>query len=481
MRKTRFHSILALLLVLCMLFTSCNWFKGDEEAHEDCEHTNTVVENSKESTCLEKGYSGDEVCADCKKVITPGEELPLSTTHSYGEGEVTKAASCIEAGIISYTCTVCGEAKLQPIEQLPHSDEYHDLLDGNHQHVCGSCTMDENEEHTPTDSGKYFPATCLNPAYTEYTCALCNGVYIVYSDDDLALGSHELTSWSTENASCTSEGRRVRICNRQGCDHVDEIVIPISDVHFYKFSEYITVPSCSEDGLAEYKCDCGATTEKTVAKNGVHNYKAADTDANGFLVKECSDCGHTVSSYDASAQVSAVIKASAISKDKALEMAMKEAAIEFPTDVVSQIAAGSDVAISADVLDSSAKNDAMSKVEDEEQKAALENAPIYDFTVKVDNEIFSDNFAEPVLITVKYDRGENDAEGIVIYYLAENGEIEAITDVVYNELTGEVSFYVNHFSYYAVAYSETPEMSCRRGNHEFKETGEVVEATCYRF
>ena len=481
MRKNRLNAIIALLLIFCMMLSSCSLFDfSDEEANADCLHENTVIENQKEATCLAKGYTGDTVCTECDKVITPGEEIAIGN-HVYDDGTITKEPTCIEGGISTHECVICGTTKIEHVDTVAHSDEYHDLQDGKHQHTCLVCTMDENEEHTPVDEGKFVAATCLEAAYTEHTCSLCGGVYKLYSESELALGDHIFTDWTTEDPSCTAAGQRTRTCTREGCGHVDVIAIPISDVHFYKFSKYITAPNCQNDGVAEYKCDsCGDTMEKVIAKNGLHVYGPATATTTGFLTKSCTVCGYEVASYNASNSLSAAITTDIIDKDKALEMNMKEAAIQFPSDVVSQITNGANLEISAGVLDSATKENVLNSVTDEE-KALLENATIYDFTVKVDNEIFTSNFSQKVTVTVKYEIGDDDPEGIVIYYIAENGEIQEITDVVYNEETEEITFMVEHFSHYAKATEETQAMRCRRGNHEYVKTSETVSATCYQF
>ena len=51
--------------------------------------------------------------------------------HVYGEGEVTTAATCTTAGIMTYTCTSCGESKTEEIAATGHN--FGD--DG----VCGTC------------------------------------------------------------------------------------------------------------------------------------------------------------------------------------------------------------------------------------------------------------------------------------------------------------------------------------------------------
>lgn len=60
---------------------------GTETVDISEEHKHTVVvQNQKEATCTETGYSGDEVCSVCGYMITQGDTLPI-TDHSFENGK----------------------------------------------------------------------------------------------------------------------------------------------------------------------------------------------------------------------------------------------------------------------------------------------------------------------------------------------------------------------------------------------------------
>lgn len=483
MKKIQLKAIVALLLVFAMLLPSCAP-KGTEPQETQpaaCTHTNTSLQGAKAATCVEEGYTGNTVCNDCTAIVKTGTAIP-KTAHTYDSGKVTKNPTCIDTGLTTFTCTGCGTTVTSPIATVSHSDTYHDAQDGTHFHTCKTCPLNENTAHRPTDNGTFFAATCTEPAYTEYTCADCKGVYKVY-DESLAALNHLFGDWELiADSTCQSTGEKVQVCQREGCGEKNVVTIPVSTTHNYSFSHYESTPNCTNSGLAVYTCDdCGIPQTKELAKNGVHSYEALENTGDGWVRKQCVHCGDVTASFDASTLVEAKVSVDAINTDTALEMNMQSAAIQFPQDVVGQIASGSNLSVSADVLDESAKENAISNITDEAEKEALLNAPIYDFTVKVDDAIFSDNFSTKVAITISYDNGDGDEEGIVIYYLAENGEIEKITDVTYNAETKEVTFFVEHFSFYAVAYKETQAMRCKRGNHSYESTGVTVAATCYSF
>ena len=496
MKRTRFHKIVSLILVLCMLLSFCsvlssckkNKNKGNDNGSNDgnhnhaCTHESTTIYNQKDATCYAEGYTGDTVCTSCTAVVATGSVIPM-TDHTYDSGKTTKNATCIEQGIKTITCTGCGITKISSIPTVPHKDEYHDDGAGQHNHTCTVCALSEKSEHTPTNSGVTYDATCTEGAYTLYTCADCESTYKVYDTTKPALDHAFPDEWTTVESTCMTEGTMTKVCTREDCNEAHTLTIPVAPSCTMVFIGYENgAPTCSEGAIANYACkDCGTVENKDVAATGIHNYVELENTGDGFVRKECSVCHDLISSFDASTLTAANVSTENIKKDEALEMNMKEAAIQFPSTVVSEITSGNDLAVSAGFADETKKSEAVNKITDTDKQALLQNAPVYDFTVSVDNQPFTENFATEVAITIPYDNGDNDAEGIVIYYIAKNGEIEAITNVVYNAEKKEVSFFVKHFSFYAVAYEETQEMKCKRGNHNYVETGIVVTATCYQF
>ncbi len=68
--------------------------------------------------------------------------------HTWDEGKVTKAATCTEAGVKTYTCTVCKETKTEAIAALGH-------------------TWDDGKVTTEP--------TCTEAGVKTYTCTVCKG------------------------------------------------------------------------------------------------------------------------------------------------------------------------------------------------------------------------------------------------------------------------------------------------------------------
>lgn len=537
MKKSSLIKIIAMALILCMLFTSCDLFKKpvDDPQPEPnptgCQHTTTTLKNAvpatctttgytgdkvctecgatvekgagiamvahktktrntKAATCTSEGYSGDQVCTVCGTIVAQGQTL-AATPHVKDSGMTTKVPTCASTGIKTYSCTGCG--MVMETETLPvtsHDDRYHDMLDGTHNHTCDTCTLTENEKHVPTDAGTYVPASCEEGAYTEYTCSICNGVYKVYDETSAPTG-HEYGEWEVTEPTCLKDGYKYHECTV--CGKSETITIDKTpDVHNHVFSHYQgDAPTCAEGAVEVHVCTvCGdASVTKTVPATGLHDYVDLENTGDGWIRKQCSVCEKIVSNFDASQVKEAEVKAEAIPEDVPFEVTTQNAAIEFPTDVIGQLKGGQDVKIGADILTDEAKDDAIQKATNltPEEKERLENVELYDFNVTIDGAALSGNFNTAVSVTIPYtlktfidDEGNEyteDKDGIVIWYVGADGTITKITDVQYNEETETVTFLAPHFSMYAVAYEETQEMRCRRGNHDYEIISTVV-ATC---
>lgn len=91
-----------------------------------------------------------------------------------------------------------------------------------------------------------------------------------------------------------------------------------------------------------------------------------------------------------------------------------------------------------------------------EAKQKVGNRPVYSFTVTnpIGDKTISD-FGGSVTVSVAYtpQTGE-DTNAIVIYYLNQKGELEIVSNGVYDSATGTISFTTNHFSIYAVGYNK---------------------------
>ncbi|MBE6633136.1 MAG: hypothetical protein E7620_02195 [Ruminococcaceae bacterium] len=456
--------------------------KPDEPPAPVCQHTESVISGAKASTCEKEGYTGDTLCKSCGILLKKGEAIAV-IDHAWDNGTVTKMPTCIETGVKTFTCGGCHGTRTESLPTVPHSDLYHDALDGTHNHTCSTCTMNENQAHVPTDSGKRFEKTCTEAAYVEYTCRDCKSAYKVYStaEEDQATG-HSFGDWSVHTpATCVSTGSKIHSCE---CGHSETLETPMLTTHEFVLVSKGT-PSCVDSAISHYDClYCDATKDETVEATGIHSYKTLADQGDGWTRNECTVCQHLVSTFDASKVVKAEISANTIPSDTAFEVNMEKANIQFPQEVVSQLKGddNANVEINADVVTEESKKDLITTAPNltEEQKERLENVDIYDFGVTVNSNKLS-SFEAAVTVTMPYVlKDGEDPEGILIWYVKDDGTVEEVK-AVYNEATQEVVFSVEHFSFYAVAYQETQAMRCRRGVHDYQKTDITVEATCTHF
>jgi hypothetical protein len=88
-------------------------------------------------------------------------------------------------------------------------------------------------------------------------------------------------------------------------------------------------------------------------------------------------------------------------------------------------------------------------------KEVVGDRPVFDFTITSDSQTISDFGEGSVKVSVPYTLKEGeDPNQIVVYYIADSGELTLVPDCVYNPQTGTVTFTVNHFSAYALGYKE---------------------------
>ena len=179
----------------------------------------THIENNKEATCLDKGYTGDTVCNGCDAILEAGEDIPAlghdwdewtdngdgnhirvckrdeshteTAVHAWDDGTVVKGASCTDQGTILYTCTVCNATRTEEVSAMGHTpgeakQENYTApaceIKGGYDTVvrCTVCDAILSSEHTEIDalehdyqlvSEKSKPADYGVKGYDYYECS----------------------------------------------------------------------------------------------------------------------------------------------------------------------------------------------------------------------------------------------------------------------------------------------------------------------
>ena len=234
-----------------------------------CAHENTELRNAKEATCTEPGYTGDTYCKDCGEKIGTGTAIPAKghtevideavaatcTTpgktegkhcsvcnevlvaqkeipakgHSWDEGVITTSPTCSDAGVKTYTCTVCSKTKTEVLNATGHTpvdvaEQPATCTEAGHTagvkcSVCGA-TISGIEEIPATGHTEVIDeavaATCTTPGKTEGKhCSVCNEVLV--AQEEIPAKGHTEVIDEAVAATCTesgkTEGKHCSVCN----------------------------------------------------------------------------------------------------------------------------------------------------------------------------------------------------------------------------------------------------------------------------
>ena len=235
-------------------------------------HTEEIVPG-KAPTCTETGLTDGARCSVCGVVLTPQSEIP-ATGHKWDEGVVTTAPTCENAGVKTYTCTVCNATKTEAIAATGHTpvdvaEQPATCTEAGHKAgtKCSVCEaiLSGMEEIPATGHTEVIDAakapTCTETGLTEGKhCSVCNTV-LVAQEEIPAKGHTEVVDPAVE-PTCTepgkTEGKHCSVCN--------EIIVAQTEIPAKGHTEVIDAakaPTCTEPGLTEGK-HCSVCNEVIV-------------------------------------------------------------------------------------------------------------------------------------------------------------------------------------------------------------------------
>jgi len=111
--------------------------------------------------CTETGLTEGLVCGRCNIVLQEQVQTPAAG-HSYGEWVVTEAPTCVDTGVETKTCSVCGESQTQTVKATGvHS--YDKCVCVHCGHTLGTKTL----SYRLHSSGTYYICTGTNSVSTQ--------------------------------------------------------------------------------------------------------------------------------------------------------------------------------------------------------------------------------------------------------------------------------------------------------------------------
>ena len=253
------------------------------------------------ATCETNGKTEGSHCSVCDEVLKEQTEVP-ALGHNWDSGKITKAATCTEAGVKTYTCTRCQKTKTEEIKATGHKEvkdaavaatcEKAGKTEGSHCSVCGKVIKAQKE--VPAlghnwDSGKITKAaTCTEAGVKTYTCTRCQKT----KTEEIKATGHKEVKDAAVAATCEKAGKT----EGSHCSVCGEVIEAQTEVpalgHNWDAGKITKAATCTETGVKTYTCTrCQKTKTEEIKATGHKEVKDA------AVAATCEKAGKTEGSH----------------------------------------------------------------------------------------------------------------------------------------------------------------------------------------
>ncbi len=402
--------------------------------------------------------------------------------HAWDNGVVASTSTCAKQGETVFTCTTCGEKKVEYAPLGQHSYAETEAVaptcteKGYTVSTCSVCFDEIRSNYTDATGHDYERTTtlktCTADSIATYDCKHCDYYYTEIAERATGHNTQDAT-WTVASATLVSGSTcmytltEAATCQEAGCG-ATVTRVAAEPVHRPNYSHEVTTPAtCTTEGVITYTCACGEYSYTQTIGYGLHAWDDGETVGNVTTFTCLHNNQHTKQTVSAQKvdDTSSKLSTEALAGTTAAEVAVTDnTKMQMDADLLGALTSGAaqDVTFVAEELTGD-------NIPDTVDKSRLkEGATVYNFDLKdaEGNPLFGEGSTGSMTITVPYplEDGE-DPSSIRVLWLKDNGEVVSSPAIYSAANGGTATFTVNHFSYYTVVRM-TPEERCERDGHK---------------
>ena len=204
-----------------------------------------------------------------RRVCSNDESHVEIAAHTWDSGTITTEPTCTAAGERTYTCTICGAEKTEPVGERGHNfGDWEPFSETEHRRVCANdASHVETAVHTWDGGTVTTEPTCTADGERTYTCTVCGAE----KTEPVGERGHNFGDWEP-----FSETEHRRVCANDA-RHVE------TAAHTWNSGTVTTEPTCTAAGQKAFVCTaCGAKKTERISALG---HTEPDEDGN---CKRCS-------------------------------------------------------------------------------------------------------------------------------------------------------------------------------------------------